>query len=82
LITLPTLPTFTSAAHMILTSDLTGLLPARYAAQVAALSGARVFPVPADLPRLPIQQGWHVRHDTDPAHHWLRVQLRHVVGLG
>jgi DNA-binding transcriptional LysR family regulator len=74
-------PTFTSAAHMILTSDLTGLLPARYATQVAALSGACVFPVPADLPRLPIQQGWHVRHDTDPAHHWLREQLRHVVGV-
>jgi hypothetical protein len=30
-------PTFTSAAHLILTSDLTGLLPARYAEQVAAI---------------------------------------------
>lgn len=74
-------PTFTSAAHMILTSDLTGLLPAKYAEQVAALSGARTFPVPADLPRLSIQQGWHVRHDIDPAHHWLRQQLRQVIGL-
>jgi DNA-binding transcriptional LysR family regulator len=73
-------PTFTSAAHMILTSELTGLLPARYAAQVAVLSGAGVFPVPAELPRLPIQQGWHTRHDTDPAHRWLRLQIRHVVG--
>jgi DNA-binding transcriptional LysR family regulator len=72
-------PTFTSAAHMILTSDLTGLLPARYAAQVALFSGARVFTVPAELPRLPIKSGWHIRHDTDPAHHWLRMQLRDVV---
>jgi DNA-binding transcriptional LysR family regulator len=73
-------PTYTSAAHMILTSDLTGLLPARYAAQVAALSGSHIFSVPADLPRLSIQQGWHIRHDTDPAHHWLRLHLRQVVG--
>jgi DNA-binding transcriptional LysR family regulator len=67
---------------MILTSDLTGLLPARYATQVAALSGARAFPVPADLPGLTIAQAWHVRHDIDPAHQWLRAQLQQVATGG
>ena len=75
-------PTYTSATHMILTSDLTGLLPARYATQVATLSGARLFPVPTDLPKLAIAQAWHLRHDTDPAHHWLRGQLRQAVSFG
>jgi DNA-binding transcriptional LysR family regulator len=69
-------PTYTSAAHMVLTSGLVGLFPAQYAAQVTAISGAWAFPIPADLPRLVIAQAWHLRHDTDPAHHWLRGQLR------
>jgi DNA-binding transcriptional LysR family regulator len=69
-------PNYPSAADMILTSDLAGLFPSRYAAQVSAISGARAFPIPAELPRLVIAQAWHVRHDTDPAHHWLRRQLK------
>jgi DNA-binding transcriptional LysR family regulator len=76
-------PTYPSAADMILTSDLVGLFPSRYAAQIAAISGARAFPIPADLPRLAIAQAWHLRHDTDPAHHWLRSQLQAAaVGRG
>ena len=72
-------PTFTSAAHIVLTSDLIGLFPARYARLVAATSGARVFPVELDLPPLPIAQAWHVRHGNDPAHQWLRHEIRLVM---
>ena len=68
-------PTFTSAAHIIVSSELTGLLTERYARQVAAHTGARLYDIPADLPTLPISQAWHVRHDLDPAHHWLRSQI-------
>jgi DNA-binding transcriptional LysR family regulator len=68
-------PTFTAAAHIIIGSDLTGLIPARYARQVAALTGARCYEIPAPLPRLTMSQAWHVRHDLDPAHHWLRTEI-------
>lgn len=73
-------PTFPAAADMILTSGLTGLFPAAYAHQVAALSGAHLFAVPGDLPKLTISQAWHIRFDTDLAHQWLRSEVRQVVG--
>lgn len=68
-------PTFTAAAHIIAGSQLTGLISATYAAQVADLTGARRYEIPADLPKLQISQAWHVRHDLDPAHQWLRNQI-------
>jgi DNA-binding transcriptional LysR family regulator len=73
-------PNYPSAADMVLTSDLVGLFPSRYADQVAAVSGARTFPIPAELPDLTISQAWHLRFDTDPAHLWLRGQLRQATG--
>lgn len=69
-------PTYTSAAHIVLTSELVGLLPERYARQLVATGGARVFPVDVGLPVLQIGQAWHVRHHTDPAHQWMRAQVQ------
>ena len=66
-------PTFTSAAHIVLNSELIGLLPQRYARRVA---GARVFPIGVDLPPATMSQAWHLRHDNDPAHQWLRHQVQ------
>ena len=68
-------PTFTSAAHVIATSRLTGMLPERYAREVAGLTGARLYDVPAELPLLAMSQAWHVRNDLDPAHRWLRTEV-------
>ena len=73
-------PTFTSAAHIVLTTELIGLLPERYARQLVATSGAHVFDVDLDLPPVSISQAWHVRHDKDPAHRWLRQQLHLATG--
>lgn len=72
-------PTFTAAAHIIASSELTGPITARYAVQVAALTGARICEIPVSLPTLPISQAWHIRHDLDPAHQWLRIQIERVV---
>ncbi len=33
-------------------------------------------PLPITLPAAPINCGWHQRYDTDPAHTWLRAQVR------
>lgn len=73
-------PTYTAAAHIIVSSELTGLVTAGYASQVAALTGAHLYEIPADLAKLPISQAWHVRHDLDPAHSWLRAQMVAVAG--
>lgn len=72
-------PTFTAAAHIIASSELTGLISAGYAAQVAALTGARVYEIPAELPAMDLSQAWHVRHDLDGAHQWLREQIAAVL---
>jgi DNA-binding transcriptional LysR family regulator len=72
-------PTFTSASHIVLNSQLIGLLPERYARRVAATSGARIFPIDVDLPLITISQAWHLRHDNDPAHQWLRHQIEVVM---
>jgi len=73
-------PTYTAAAQIIASSGLTGLVTASYASQVAALTGALVYEIPAELPTLPISQAWHVRHDLDPAHYWLRHQITEIIG--
>ena len=72
---LATVPTFTAAAHIVAGSQLTALLPAGFAAQAAALTGAHVYQIPAQLPEVPLAQAWHVRHDLDPAHQWLRSEV-------
>jgi DNA-binding transcriptional LysR family regulator len=72
-------PTFTAAAHIIASSELTGMLPARYALQIAGLTGMHPYPIPAELPSLQISQAWHVRQDLDPAHQWLRGQIAEVL---
>jgi DNA-binding transcriptional LysR family regulator len=69
-------PTFTSAAHIVLNSNLVGLLPERYARQVI---GARMFPIGIDLPPITMSQAWHLRQDNDPAHQWLREQVQSVL---
>lgn len=65
-------PTYTAAAYIIASSELTGLITTRLAAQVAALTGACLYEIPAELPEAHMSQAWHVRHDLDPAHQWLR----------
>jgi DNA-binding transcriptional LysR family regulator len=73
-------PTYTAAAHIVLGSALTGLFIESYARSVAARTGAHLFDVPADLPPVAMAQAWHVRHDLDPAHRWLRGQIAAVFG--
>jgi DNA-binding transcriptional LysR family regulator len=75
-------PTFTAAAHIIASSQLTGLITASYATQIAALTGAHLYTIPAELPKLPISLAWHIRYDLDPAHQWLRNQVVAILGTG
>ncbi|MGI9150786.1 MAG: LysR family transcriptional regulator [Limnohabitans sp.] len=43
------------------------------------LRGLADAPVPVDTPEMPMYAIWHMRHQQDPAHVWLREQLFSVV---
>lgn len=43
--------------------------------QTHILSGLAMAPVPVDCPPMPIYMVWHLRHQADPMHRWLRQQL-------
>lgn len=43
------------------------------------LRGLAVAPVPLDCPDMPMYMVWHLRHQDDPMHRWLRQQLEIVV---
>jgi DNA-binding transcriptional LysR family regulator len=70
--------THAAAAFLILSTRLTGILAGFAARQLAATTSVRPYLIPAELPPLPISAGWHARYDADPAHRWLRSQLRAV----
>jgi DNA-binding transcriptional LysR family regulator len=61
-------------------SDLLTVLPAGFAE--AAGFGARLLTreLPLDLGPVQVEMVWHLRRDADPAHRWLREQMRAVVG--
>jgi hypothetical protein len=37
--------------------------------------GLRTRPIPVALPAVPIVPSWHHRHNSDPAHLWLRGEV-------
>jgi DNA-binding transcriptional LysR family regulator len=43
------------------------------------LRGMADAPVPIDAPTMPMYAIWHLRHQQDPAHVWLRAQLQTVL---
>ncbi|MBF7732027.1 LysR family transcriptional regulator [Rhodococcus erythropolis] len=65
-----------AAALMAADSDLVALVPERLARYFAARLDVAWFAVPTELPAVTIHQQWHGRLDHDPAHKWLREQVR------
>jgi DNA-binding transcriptional LysR family regulator len=44
----------------------------------AGLQGLARAPVPVATPRMPLYMAWHLRHQADPVHRWLRAALEAV----
>jgi DNA-binding transcriptional LysR family regulator len=61
------LPAFVHGSALLATAP--GLL------QRGLLQGLASAPVPVPCPTLPMYMVWHLRHQQDPAHRWLREQL-------
>lgn len=60
---------------MIQRTDLIGLLPRRFAREVAANFDLDIHEVPIPLPEQHTYMLWHVNSELDPGHRWLRDSI-------
>lgn len=71
-----TLPVFSGVANAVAHSDLIALLPHQYVDHIARAQGLDQFQPPLALPEPELCMVWHERSTTNPAHRWLRQQVR------
>jgi len=71
------LPSFAAALAIVESSDTVCVLPRRL-----GVPGGRplaALPLPFPLRSVPAVVSWHRRHDTDPAHRWLRDTVAGII---
>lgn len=71
---------FSSALALARGSDLIASVPERHTGILRA--GMHSFALPVATPEVTVSMLWHPRLDADPAHRWLRTQVREVCGAG
>lgn len=64
-----------SMPPMIQRTDLIGLLPRRFAQEVADNFKLEIHEVPIELPEQYVYMIWHVNSEQDPGHKWLRDSM-------
>jgi DNA-binding transcriptional LysR family regulator len=69
-------PSFSAALAMALSSDAVTLVPKRLAMLLSGTSGSALRKPPLGLPDIDVQQVWHGRLTSDPAHAWFRDRVR------
>lgn len=67
---------FATALALARASDLIASVPERHTGNLRA--GMHSFPLPVATPEFTVSLLWHPRLDADPAHRWLRSQVRDV----
>lgn len=72
---LATVPTYSAACFLALESDALAIVPSAFADRAARVMGLIAHEIPLQLPPIRIAMAWHVRHETDPAHRWLREAI-------
>ena len=73
------LPTSSAALELVARSDLVTTVAERVCRPAWTRLGLLARPLPFDVPPVPVIITWHHRNDTDPAHAWLRAQVRHAL---
>jgi DNA-binding transcriptional LysR family regulator len=73
-----TTPNFVVAPQVVATTDLIMILPARLAAAVGSGPRLVTFAPPLKVPGFQIAMFWHDRHDSDPAHAFIRREIAQV----
>lgn len=72
-----TVPGFAGIGPFLRGSTRLATLPGLLRASL--LRGLAVAPPPFDCPAMPMYMVWHLRHQADPMHQWLRQELQAVV---
>ncbi len=67
---------FAAALALARATDLVASVPERHTGNLRA--GMHSFPLPVAMPEITVSLLWHPRQDADPAHRWLRGQVRAV----
>ncbi len=73
------LPSFTVAPLVVARTDLVLTVPTRVVRAFEGFADIRVVDAPIELPSFAVHQVWHERSHRDPAHGWLREQVRACV---
>ncbi|BBA98784.1 putative LysR family transcriptional regulator [Actinacidiphila reveromycinica] len=77
---LATVPTYGAACFLALDTDAYAIVPSGFAERAAGAMRLAVREIPLPLPPVSFDMAWHVRHDADPAHRWLRDTLAALAG--
>lgn len=70
---------FLAAAPLLASGELMAVLPERTAERMCEMAPLAKLPLPFESPALEVVMIWHRRHDTHPAHHWLRDTIRQIL---
>jgi DNA-binding transcriptional LysR family regulator len=74
-----TTPSFLVAPQVVAMTDLVMILPERIAAGLEGQLRLATFAPPLDVPGFRMAMFWHDRHDSDPAHAFIRREITQVV---
>ena len=74
------LPFFLPAIFAIAKTDLVLTVPRKLAKITGPIAGLRVVEPPREIEAFPYFMAWHSRLNTEPAHAWLRDQVRIAAG--
>jgi DNA-binding transcriptional LysR family regulator len=66
---------FFTAGRVVARSDLLTVLPESFLDATGYLDELAIRELPLALPAVHVEMMWHLRHDDDPAHQWLREQV-------
>jgi DNA-binding transcriptional LysR family regulator len=73
------LPTSSAALDLCARTDLVTTVAEQVCRPVWTRLGLIARPLPFPVPPVPVILSWHHRNDTDPAHTWLRAQVRQAL---
>jgi LysR family nod box-dependent transcriptional activator len=72
-------PAFDLAPQLVVGTDRIATVPTRLACKYAQFLPLKLLPLPINVAPLVEKLQWHRAHSQDPAHIWLRAQLRDAV---
>ncbi|WP_375424680.1 LysR family transcriptional regulator [uncultured Friedmanniella sp.] len=75
-------PSTAVAIDIVRGSDAVVAVPELICRTLTTRADIRYVPLPLDLEPVPVILAWHQRHENDPAHTWLRDQVRRAAPAG